>query len=107
MFKCSLVAPPNNLTFLKTYKKGQQKHIRGIEGRSLDIICTVNSGKPPETLILTENGSTIQSGKSGDIVYSFVPSREDHMKSFECFAVSDTLERPLTDKVILDIQCKY
>ncbi|CAC5393266.1 HMCN [Mytilus coruscus] len=84
----------------------QQKHIRGIAGHKLDIVCTANSGKPPETLFLTENGSTVQSGESGKIVYSFVPSRKDNMKSVECSAVSAMLERPLTDEDILDVQYK-
>lgn len=102
----NVVAPPNNLTFINTFETRQQKYIRGIEGHTLHIVCTVNSGKPAETLFLTENGSTVQSCKSGKIVYSFVPNRKDNMKAFECSAASDMLERPLTDEVILDIQCK-
>lgn len=107
MLKLSFVGPPNNLTFLNTFTTKQQKHVRGIEGHKLDIVCTVNSGKPQEVLFLKENGSIVKSGTSGKIVYSFVPSREDHLKAFECSAISATLEISLTDEVILDIQCKY
>lgn len=101
------VAPPSNLTFLKTFKEGQRKHVRGIEGHKLGIECTVNNGNPSETLFLTKNGSIVQSGNGGKIVYSFVPIRNDNMKSFVCTVISAMLEKPLADEVILDIQCKY
>lgn len=91
---------------MNTLKTRQQKYVRGIEGQKLDIVCTVNSGKPQEVLFLKENGSSIKTGASGKIVYSFVPSKTDNLKSFECSAVSATLQKPLTDEVILDIQCK-
>lgn len=95
------------MTFLNTFERRHKKHIRGIAGHKLDIVCSVNSGKPAATLILTENGSTLQSNGSSNITFSFVPSKKDNLKSFQCSAVSAMLERPLTDTVILDIRCKY
>lgn len=91
---------------MNTLKRRQQKYVRGIEGQKLDIVCTVNSGRPQEVLFLKENGSTIKRSTSGTIVYAFVPTKMDNMKSFECSAVSVKLEKALTDEVILDIQCK-
>ncbi|CAC5393252.1 [Mytilus coruscus] len=103
-FTVHLKIPPNNLIFVITFGTRQHKLIRGIEGQKLNIVYTVNSGKPQETLILAENGSTVQSGGNGKIVYSFVPSKKDNMKLFECSVVSSALERQLTVEVILDSQ---
>ncbi|CAC5393278.1 unnamed protein product [Mytilus coruscus] len=101
-----LKSPPTNLTFLNTMKIRDKKVIRGIDGQALDIICNVKSGKPLETLLLTKNGSIVQSNASGEIEYSFIPSRNDNLKSFECSAFSEMLESPLTDEAILDIRYK-
>ncbi|CAG2248792.1 unnamed protein product [Mytilus edulis] len=70
---------------------------------SLTIVCTVNSGKPEETLELQTNESTIQSGVNGRLEYTFVPTRKNNRQSFKCSAISEILDNPLVYTIDLDI----
>lgn len=86
--------------------KNGMKVVPGVEGTKLTIVCTVESGKPATTLVLSlTEFSVLREGKDR-ITYSFIPTRKDNLQSIVCSAKSTLLDNPLSLEVQLDIQCR-
>lgn len=71
----------------------------------LDLICTVNSGKPQSTLKYKFENSSVISNSSEYILKSFVARRHHHLKHFECIAENEFYR--LAKVVQLYIYCKF
>ncbi|XP_063411585.1 protein turtle-like [Mytilus trossulus] len=80
------------------------KIVRGIEGTKLTIVCTVESGRPATTLVLSLKEFSVLREGEDRITYSFIPTRKDNMQSIVCSAKSTLLDNPLSLEVQLDIQ---
>ncbi|CAC5394317.1 unnamed protein product [Mytilus coruscus] len=87
-----------------TIIKEGEKVVRGVEGKDLKIVCNIESGIPAITFVMRIDGIEFQRVGSGNLTYSFVPSKIDNMQSFVCFAYSIFLVNPLSCKILLDIQ---
>lgn len=94
---------PKNLTIHGTIN-GQ---ILGQEGTSLQLICTVISGIPEETLTWYNMPSAIGTGGPEMLNKRITPTRYDHMKTFTCRVTSDSLQESLQEKVTLKINCEF
>ncbi|CAC5398175.1 HMCN [Mytilus coruscus] len=60
--------------------------IFGQQNSLLYIICTVNSGKPQNTLELKFQNTSLKTDSSDIINYSFIATPEDHLRHFMCIA---------------------
>lgn len=57
-----------------------------IEGNEATIACFVESGQPKEEMILYQNLTKLITGGPAFIMYTFTPTRYDHLNSFTCIA---------------------
>ncbi|CAC5368461.1 unnamed protein product [Mytilus coruscus] len=80
--------------------------VNGKENCPLNLVCLVESGKPPEVLRWRKNGILISQGGPSKLVYSFVPMKTDHQSVFTCEAQNTDMEKPLTKSVHLNIKYK-
>ncbi|VDI38213.1 Hypothetical predicted protein [Mytilus galloprovincialis] len=87
----------------RNYKK-RKKVVRGVEGKELKIVCNIESNIPDIAFVMHIHGSESGRVGSGNLTYSFKPSKNDNMKSFACSAYSIFLEKHLSSKELLDIQ---
>ncbi|VDI38721.1 Hypothetical predicted protein [Mytilus galloprovincialis] len=71
------------MKFVNGTKEGQ---LFGQQNSVLNIICTVNSGKPQSTLELKLRNISIMSNSSDLIKHSFIARRHDHLKRVMCIA---------------------
>lgn len=74
--------------------------------KDLKIKCSVESGKPPETLSLIRRNAIVKTGGQGRIEFTFKPTKLDHNVTFTCEARSPLLTQPLKRNVRLNIKCK-
>ncbi|CAG2226569.1 CADM4 [Mytilus edulis] len=95
---------PSNLTIHGIISKNGKKVVRGVEGKRLTIVCTVESGKPAATLVLSKNKVSIMKKRRDRITYSFIPTKQENMQSIVCSANSTSLAYPMLHEVQLDIQ---
>lgn len=70
----------------------------------LQLVCSVQSGKPKEILQWRTNTTVIkEGGQNGTITYRLNASSSDHMKIFICSAFNEALDHPITKQVQLDV----
>ncbi|CAG2204094.1 unnamed protein product [Mytilus edulis] len=70
----------------------------------LQLVCSVQSGKPKEILQWITNTTVIkEGGQNGTITYRLNASSSDHMRIFICSAFNEALNHPITKQVRLDI----
>lgn len=78
-----------------------------MEGIPLDLICTVISGIPKETLHWFEENVELVNGSSSQVVYKTVPQRIDNGRNLTCMVHHDYIDNPLLKTVMLNIKCKF
>ncbi|VDI75925.1 Hypothetical predicted protein [Mytilus galloprovincialis] len=78
----------------------------GIENYALNLVCFVESGKPPAVLTWRRNGTIIKQGGSRKLRYSFIPKKTDHQSVYICEVQNQDMEKPLTKQIHLSIKCK-
>lgn len=98
-----ITEPPTNL---KIVNAAEHTITYGKEGVRIELTCTVKNGIPATTLIWSKNGLTVANSSSDILLYRFIPTRSDHMQNITCYALSDLLTSPLSQTILLDIQCK-
>ncbi|CAC5372895.1 PVRL3 [Mytilus coruscus] len=103
-YNVQLKSLPSNLTIHQVIMKNGNKVVRGVEGKLLTIVCTVESGRPAATLVLSSNEESIRKEGRDRITYSFIPTKKENMQSIVCSAYSRFLDNPLSFEVQLDIQ---
>ena len=69
-------------------------------------MCTVKNGKPDATIRWIRNGRVLVENTGEELVYIFVPTKEDHRAKLTCAANNSLLETPLSENVYLNIECK-
>ncbi|VDI70161.1 Hypothetical predicted protein [Mytilus galloprovincialis] len=94
----------SNITVQGEIIKNEKKVVRGVEGKELKIVCNIESNIPDIAFVMHIHGSESGRVGSGNLTYSFKPSKNDNMKSFACSAYSIFLEKQLSSKELLDIQ---
>lgn len=81
--------------------------INGVAYKNMNIKCSVESGKPPETLYLIRNNNTVKIGmEHGNIEYTFKPTQLDHNSIYTCEANNPLFIQPLRRNVRLNIKCE-
>lgn len=98
-----LTVKPKNLTI---YGAVDGK-LFGQEGKSLQLLCTVISGIPKETLTWYNMSSVIGTGGPGKLEKIITPTRYDDNKSYTCQVNSDSLQALLQETITLEIQCEF
>lgn len=79
--------------------------LRGTENERLSLECTFDGINTGETLIWLRNGDIVTDACHGYALYSFIPTKKDHLSEF-CCEVYDTWKSKIKQKVItLDIKC--
>lgn len=99
----NITEPPINL---KIVNSAENNITYGKEGVRIELTCTVKNGIPAATLIWRKNGLTVANGSNDILLYRFIPTRSDHMQNITCYALSNLLTSPLSQTILLDIQCK-
>lgn len=79
----------------------------GQEGKSLQLICTVISGIPKETLTWYNMSTAVDTGGPEMLNITITPSRYDDNKNYTCRVNSDSLQALLQETVTLEIQCEF
>lgn len=69
---------------------------KGVENSPLDLVCIVNSGKPPEVLSWRKDRTIIAQGGPRTLFYSFVPNKTDHQSVYSCEVKNADMKIPLT-----------
>ncbi|VDI50284.1 Hypothetical predicted protein [Mytilus galloprovincialis] len=93
--------PPTNL---KITNETQNNTLQVVEGSMLQLVCSVQSGKPKEILQWRTDTTVIkEGGQNGTITYTLNASVSDHMKIFICSAFNDALDHPIKKLVRLDV----
>lgn len=78
----------------------------GEENHLMNLSCSVDSGKPPETLTWRRDRSIVKQGGPSKIVYSFIPAKTDYNSTFTCEAKNADMKKPLTKSIHINIKCK-
>lgn len=82
--------------------------IHSTESIALDLICTVISGVPKETLSWIFNGKVLVSDNTTDsLKYTIIPDRTFDYRVYTCQADGRYLKTPLRRNITLNIDCKY
>ncbi|VDI29170.1 Hypothetical predicted protein, partial [Mytilus galloprovincialis] len=76
----------------------------GQEGVHLQLLCTVTSGIPNETITWYNVSSKIDKGGPAILNTTITPSRYDHKKKYICSINHTSLQKPLQEIVTLDIK---
>lgn len=76
--------------------------IQAIEGKSLVLICNVQSGRPVEIMQWSSNGTVLKTGNK-TITYRKIASTKDHMTTYTCSAFNSASKMPLAKHIRLDI----
>ncbi|XP_071150261.1 cell adhesion molecule Dscam1-like [Mytilus edulis] len=92
---------PSNIIFIN---ETNERMLTGIEYKTLRIKCSVESGKPPESLSLIRQNKTVKTGGHGNIEYTFIPTKLDNNNTYTCEARSPILKHPLRRNVRINIQ---
>lgn len=93
---------------LKIENATQNNTLQVVEGSMLQLVCSVQSGKPTEILQWITNTTVIkEGGQNGIIIYRLNASSSDHMKIFICSAFNDALDHPIKKLVQLDVLGLY
>lgn len=79
----------------------------GQEGVHLQLLCTVTSGIPNETITWYNVSSKIDKGGPAILNTTITPSRYDHKKKYICSINHTSLQKPLQEIVTLDIKCEF
>ncbi|CAC5393285.1 unnamed protein product [Mytilus coruscus] len=94
--------PPSNLTV-----NGENTGvIHGKEGHQLDLNCSVEMGKPEESILWYNSSLLLGKGGPRTFTWSIVPQRYDHERTFTCIVNSSALRVPLNKSIMLDIKFK-
>ncbi|VDI09105.1 Hypothetical predicted protein, partial [Mytilus galloprovincialis] len=89
---------------IKNEKPGSILH--GTEDQLLFLECILDGVNTGETIIWIRNGEIVSEGRHGYALYSFIPTKKDHLSEFSC-EMHDTLKGNIKEKVItLDIKYK-
>lgn len=81
--------------------------LRGTENELLSLECSFDGINTWETLIWKRNGRILTNGRHGYALFSFLPTKKDHLSEF-CCEVHDIWKGTIKEnfKVIeLDIKC--
>lgn len=96
--------PPLNMTVSNVTDDGT---IHVLEGTQITLSCYVGSGVPEELMTWISNDILLNNGGPGYLEYIFIPKRIDHMRYFTCSASNDNTHEPLSQRVQLEVVCKY
>ncbi|CAC5383228.1 unnamed protein product [Mytilus coruscus] len=89
---------------MKITNETQNNTLQVVEGNILQLVCSVQSGKPKEILQwITDTTVIKEGGQNGTITYRLNASSSDHMKIFICSAMNEALYHPITKQVRLDV----
>lgn len=77
------------------------------EEEMLLLTCTVDSGKPAETMTWLSNGRIVLVGGPGILTYNFIPKRVNDGQNLTCMALNDVSTTSLQTTVILRLYCKH
>lgn len=80
--------------------------INGIEFKALTIKCSVEKGKPPETLSLIRQNKTLNMSGNGHIEFTLIPTQLDHNVTYTCKAKSPLSNSTLQKNVRINVKCK-
>lgn len=79
--------------------------LRGTENERLFLECKYDGKNTGEVLVWTRNGRKVTDDRNGYALYSFIPTKKDHLSEF-CCEVRDTWNGKIKEKVVtLDIKC--
>ncbi|CAC5393277.1 unnamed protein product [Mytilus coruscus] len=94
--------PPSNITV-----NGENRGVLyGQEGHQLDLNCSVESGIPEESIVWYNSSLLLGSGGPRTFIWSIVPKRYDHERTFTCIVNSSVLRVSLNKSIMLDIKYK-
>ncbi|CAC5368456.1 unnamed protein product [Mytilus coruscus] len=80
--------------------------VDGKEKCPLNLVCSVEGGKPPEVLTWRKDGRIIMQEGPSKLVYSVIPDKTDHQSVYTCEAQNTDTEKPLTKSIHLNIKYK-
>lgn len=77
------------------------------EGEQFQLICSVDSGIPPESLKWLSDQKIAAAGGPGVLIYNLVPNKSNEGKQYTCIAYNDDTTAGLNRTVTLRLYCKY
>ncbi|XP_063447927.1 titin-like [Mytilus trossulus] len=80
---------PSNISVMNTSTDGL---LEVNEGQSSQLLCSVDSGNPPEDMKWVNNDSVLVFGGPTLLLYEFVPVVDDHLQIYICFANNSNTE---------------
>lgn len=90
---------------MKIINETKEGLIIGQENLLLNLICTVDIGKPDNTLELKLDNTSIMSNSSEYVQHLFVARRFHHLKYFKCIAENGFYK--LAKDIQLYVYCEY
>lgn len=99
---------PSNIRWLSgvTNYNGSNDKICIVQ-KTCNVTCIVDSGMPPEVLLISDDKHLYAVGGPGMLVYTFIPTKLDHLKEFVCMTNISTKHFQLESRIKLNIQCEY
>lgn len=97
----NFVEAPKNLKIINETSTGK---LFWTQDFPVNLICTVNSGVPLNTIEWKNENRSVASNYSDIVSYSFIASRDKHLKNFTCTANNSFYI--VEKKIQLFIHCK-
>lgn len=69
------------------------KKVCGTEDEHLELVCSIVSGVPEESMTWYKGQSVVKTGGPGKIHYAFIPTKLDHGQTFSCVVQNELLKK--------------
>ncbi|CAC5419850.1 unnamed protein product [Mytilus coruscus] len=80
------------------------RKIQAFEGQPISLHCSVESGKPAEVMTWISDNTLLMFGGPGNLLYTLIPTKSDHLKYFTCYARNRDNYIPIHQQIQLLVQ---